>query len=173
MDTNIIKMAKSMKKDLIMITNSYIAGTDIYGCILSIIHEGSDEQFVGSMAELDGKKNPDYYIGPDRTKVVITRLINQVYNITSSLHPIFSADNLKEDVSFNEALNKKMSDGAYVYKLNMQYPMYMFSSLHPVNKSDKISCNIYDLQDRQTYMAHFIICKPKYQIHEYIRYLYL
>lgn len=173
MDNNIIKMVKSMKRDLVMITNSFIAGTDIYCCMLSVIHEGSDEQFVGSIAELNQKKNPDYYIGPERTRYAIRNLMNNAYQITSSYPIIFQIDDLKEDEYFNDAIGRKMADGANPYVLNKKYVMYIFSSLHPINKSDKVGCEIYDLQDNRTYMIHFIISKPKYTIHEYLRYLYL
>ena len=173
MDVEIIKLAKSLKRDLIMITNNYIAGTDIYRCMLSMINEGSTETFAGSMAELNNRNNPDYYIGSERTAQEITGLIKRTFDAIEGRQPVFSVDNLKCDESFNDALSKKMSDGAYTYILNMRYPMYMFSSLHPVNKSDKIKCEIFDIGDNKTYMAHFIIYKPKYMIHEYIRYLYL
>lgn len=172
MDANIIKLAKSMKKDLIVIRNNYIMGTDIYRCTLSIIYEGSTETFSGAVGELEGKGLPDYYIGPERIEAELDGLMKRTFDALSNRNPVYRVDNMKDDESFNDVLKRKMSDGAEIYMFNMQYPMSIFSSLHPVNKSDKLQCEIYDINDG-TYIAHFIIYKPKYQIHEYIRYLYL
>ena len=171
-DKEIIKLAKSMKRDFVVIRNNYMMGTDVYRCTLSIIYEGSPECFSGAVGELEGKNPPDYYIGPQRIEEELDGLMKRTFNALENRLPSFSIDNMKDDDSFINVLNRKMADGADVYIFNTGYPMSIFSSLHPLNKSDKIKCEIYDINDG-TYIAHFIIYKPKYQIHEYIRYLYL
>ena len=171
-DTETLKMIKSMKKDFVVVSPNYIAGTDINRGTLSIIYKNNTETFIGALAELNGKKLPDYYVSPDRIRADVAGLMERTFRYTTSDRLIYHVDNLKENDSFNDVLSRKMTEGANLFYLDNKFPMYIFSSLHPVNKSDKISCDIYYC-DADSYVAHFIIYKPHYEIHEYIRYLYL
>lgn len=171
MEQNIIKMAKSMKKEFIEITPNYIIGTDVNRCTLSIIYEGSSEYFVGTLQELENKKIPDYWIPKD----IVSKELNDIKNRTLPIlntAPLFSIDDLKSSESFMSILDSKMTDGANMCRLTPEYMMYMYSSLHPVNKTDKISCTVFPYDDI-SFISYFIINKKKYQIHEFIRYLYL
>lgn len=172
MEKYIIKMAKSMKKEFVEITPNYIVGTDINRYTLSIIYQGSPDYFIGTIQELEGKtKLPDYWVDHEILKREIYFLKQRTLPILN-VEPVFKCDNLKDDESFVNILSKKTTDGANIYNLNTKHMMYIFSSLHPVNKTDSISCTIYPY-DITSYVAHFVIDKRKYQIHEFIRYLYL
>lgn len=172
MEQELIKMAKSMKKEFIEITPNYIAGTDINRYTLSLIYTGSQEYFIGTINELEGKdKLPDYWIPADILQFEMENLKRRTLPILN-MAPIAKYDNLKNDELFLDILSKKMSDGANIYNLDMKHTMYIFSSLHPINKTDKVSCTIYPYDDK-SYISYFVIDKNKYQIHEFIRYLYL
>lgn len=171
-EPNTLKLIKSMKKDFVVVNKNYIAGTDINRQTLSLIYTDNSETFVGAIAELNGKKLPDYYVSPDRIYVDVMGLMERTFQYTTQDKLLYHIDNIKTDEKFNEIIAKKMVDGASIYYLDNKYPMYIFSSLHPINKSDVVSCDIYYC-DSASYIAHFSINKPSHQIHEYIRYLYL
>lgn len=171
MANDIIKMAKSMKREFIEITNNYISGTDVNRGTFSIIYQGSPDYYIGTLAELEGKKQPDYWKPEEMVKSRLDYLKEQSFLLTSR-DPIMTIDNLKDDESFLDIVSNKAADGANIYGFNKQYLMYTFSSLHPLNKPDVISCSIYPV-DNISYLAQFVINKKKWVIYEYIRYLYL
>lgn len=172
MNLDIIKIAKSMKKEFVEISNSYILGTDVNRCTLSIIYESSPDYYIGTLAELMDKNKPDYWIPEEVLKHNLDGLMSRTFNLVNNTEPIKICDNLKDDEFFLQVLSNKAADGADLYRLDTQHMMYTFSSLHPINKSDRVSCSIYNCDER-SYIANFIIDKKKYKIHEFIRYLYL
>ena len=66
----------------------------------------------------------------------------------------------------------KASNGAVKFLSGVDFLMYLYSSLHPINKPDSVTMNIYRYDDI-SYLAEYIISKKKFVINEYIRYLYL
>lgn len=171
-DSSIIKLAKSMKKEFIEITNSYIIGTDVNRCTMSIIYTKSDEYYIGTMAELEGKKIPDYWMPNDRLKRDIDILMSNCFKVLDRNIVLLKEDNIKENDSFIYSQSMKSSDGASKYAFGLDFIMYTFSSLHPINKPDTVSMTIYEY-DNMSYLAEYKIRKKKYEIIEYIRYLYL
>lgn len=85
---------------------------------------------------------------------------------------LYKHEDLKSIDEFNISLSKKAKDGADLIYID-RFPISLCSGLLPVNKSDKISLEIYDDNVPKTFLAKFIIDKKKYTINKYIRYLYL
>lgn len=167
----VLKMAKSMKREFLELNSSYLIGTDVNRCTMSIIYHGSNEYYIGTLAELEGKKIPDYWIPNDRLKFDIDRLKVNCFHIIDHNKIIYKEDNLKENESFQLVESMKESQGSSIFK-SFNYLMYSFSSLHPLNKPDSISMRLYEY-DNISYLAEFIIQKKNYNINEYVRYLYL
>lgn len=174
MDANIIKIAKSMKRNFIEITPNYICGLDASMSMFSIIYMGGDEYFIGEIGELMGKPSSiEWYI--DSIKAQLTHCRNECVTISTTRTPLAVFDDLKELESFNDVLSLKSADGAKRFVLGEDYKnfiFYTFSSMHPINKSDKVSLKIYPFDDISC-LTEFVIDKKKYQIHEFIRYRYL
>lgn len=179
MNIDIIKIAKSMKKEYINITPKYILGTDINTNTLSIIYTESEEEYLGTIAELEGKGVPEFAecmteeILRGRFAYLLTKIAPIALHQTVSPIEGFECIDISENENFlNTSKNIKAKDGARMFKLNEKYIMSNFSSLHPINKSDKVYLSLYPY-DNISYMSKFVIDKKKYEIHEYIRYLYL
>jgi len=171
MDANIIKMAKSMKRDYIWITPRYILGSDVNLGTLSIIYTNSDEEYLGTMAELDGRSKPDFAecMTPEILINKFRYLLNVVMILTDTPPIIYEKDITSFESFVNTSRNIKAGDGAKMFKYE-EYVMSNFSSLHPLNKSDTIHLSIYSAGEH-SFISEFIIQKKNYQIREYIRYL--
>jgi hypothetical protein len=65
----------------------------------------------------------------------------------------------------------KASDGAMMFGVDNRFLMSSFNSIHPANKTDKVTLIIRDY-DIYSYTAEFIIYKKKdnYQLHEFLRF---
>lgn len=172
MDNNSIKIAKGLKKDFVEITPSYILGTDLNRCTMSIVYEGDEDYYIGTVAELEGKKVPDFWMPADRLKRDINNLKNNCFSILEKRQILLSEKDLKENESFMLAQAMKASNGAVKFLSGADFLMYLYSSLHPINKPDSVTMNIYRYDDI-SYLAEYIISKKKFVINEYIRYLYL
>lgn len=179
MNPDIIKIAKSMKKEYVHITPKYILGTDINTNTLSIIYIESGEEYLGTTAELEGKGVPEF--AECMTEEILRHrfvyLLQKVspialYGLVSPIEGFENIDISENENFLNTSRNIKSKDGAKMFKLNETYIMSNFSSLHPINKSDKVYLSLYPC-DAISFMSKFVIDKKKYEIHEYIRYLYL
>lgn len=179
MNPDIIKIAKSMKKDYIKITPKYILGTDVNTNTLSIIFIETGEEYMGTVAELEGKGVPEFAecmteeILRDRFIYLLAKISPMAFYGTVTPIEGFDCLDISENENFlDTSRNMKAKDGAKMFKLDQTYIMSNFSSLHPVNKSDKVYLTLYPY-DEISFMSKFVINKKKYEIHEYIRYLYL
>lgn len=179
MNPDIIKIAKSMKKEYVHITPKYILGTDINTNTLSIIFMESGEEYLGTIAELEGKGLPEFAecmteeILRNRFTYLLAKMAPIALYQTSSPIDGFECIDISENENFlNTSRNIKAKDGAKMFKFDKKYIMSNFASLHPVNKSDKVYLTLYPY-DSISFISKFVIDKKKYEIHEYIRYLYL
>ena len=86
--------------------------------------------------------------------------------------PSYRVDDLKSNEEFMSIMAMKSWDGQSLFRLNRKYILTIFTGLIPLNKSDKISLDIYDI-DNYSYIAKFIINKGKFVINKYVRYFYL
>lgn len=126
---------------------------------------------------IESNTDPEQYIDTYSIKRIWNNELefkrDYVYNIISSkLVPEYRIADLKADNNFNEIMNKKSGDGASLYRINRKYILTLFTGLLPINKSDKASLDLYDIDDR-SYLARFTICKGKFTVYKYIVYLYI
>ena len=172
MDERIIKLAKSMKREYIYVTPNYILGTDVNLGTLSIIYTNSDEQYLGTMAVLEGRALPDFAecMVPEILLDRFKYLLNVAVKV-SEMTPALREDITNCESFINTSRDLKADDGAKMF-LYDKYIMSNYKSLHPLNKSDKIFMEIYP-GEYNTFLAKFTIFKKGYEIHEYIRYLSL
>ena len=178
MNPDIIKMAKSMKRDYVEITNNYICGLDKSLSLFSIIYQGSnDECYYGDIGSLI-KEIPlqlEDIIEIEKVRPYLNSYKSICMNISNHSEPLLEILDLKEIDGFNEVNSLKTQDGALPLKIEegmKKYILYTFSSIHPLNKSDEISLKIFPY-DNISFLCEFIINKKKYQIHEFIRYRYI
>lgn len=182
---DIIKLARSLKRQFVEITPHYICGSDFPTmCTFSIIYlDGSiqvddDLYFIGPTTDL---VKYDIYLENEyiykRYKPKMDYLRAECVNRENSAKIIFSGDNLVDQdyliPGFENAVRQKAKEGAQI--LNVDYTNMFMSccaAIHPLNKKDIIDLTCYEY-DEISYLAKFIINKKKYCITEYIRFLYL
>lgn len=80
-------------------------------------------------------------------------------------------DNLRDNENFENIISMKASDGASSFILD-NYCMILFSSMLPVNKSDKVSLEIFDYGSN--FISNFKIQKKKdIELYIYIKFIKL
>ncbi len=182
----IIKMAKSLKRQIVEITPHYICGSDSTMSMFSIIY-------------LDGNVQVDpqlYYFGPanslnDYEKYMeseyykfyalayrMRHLMGQCRMVENNQVIIHYDDITKgQDYAISEfvnTINGKAKDGIKISHFDHDDIHFVSTSstMHPINKPDKVSVTAYPYNE-VSYIAKFTIYKKKYTINEYIAFLYL
>ena len=192
----IIKAAKLIKDDIVTLYNGVLYSSDEYNTCLKCIKVNVNPSLNFSLAAKEIKKEflstiTDTEIVLDKDKYLIYCMNNlantnpgiliptnnhivDLYNklMHESTYSIFNRyENIKEDQDFLNILDKKSKDGATMYKKD-KYIMYIFSGLLPINKSDKVNLNIYDIGPY--FISNFEILKKKTEpINVFIRYMHL
>lgn len=181
----IIKMAKSLKRQIVEITPHYICGSDSNMATFSIIYlNGSvsvdnELYYFGATSDLfkydiylqnmylyEMLKGKMAYLRRSCQMAERNRLLFQYNDITIGQQ--YAVNN------FIESINGKAKDGMRLTYLN-DAPEYMMSScstMHPINKTNAVNITGYEYNDI-AYLVRFDINKKNYVIHEYISYLYL
>lgn len=181
----IIKMAKSLKRQIIEITPYYICGSDSSMGMFSIIYLDGNVQvdpelyYFGPVNYLN---NYDFYIENlsftfDMAKIRMKYLMNQCQMVENNKVMIHYDDITKGQTyaipGFVESINGKAKDGISILHFNdSEYFVSTSSTMHPINKPDKVSVTAYPYNEI-SYIAKFTIYKKKYVINEYISLLYL
>lgn len=86
--------------------------------------------------------------------------------------PDYRVDDLKANENFNNIQAQKAADGMSMLRLNKKYILSLYKGLLPVNKADKVSVELYDI-DSYSFLAKFIIDKRKFVINKYLVYFFL
>jgi hypothetical protein len=187
---DIVDIIKSMKTDIVLLTPDKIIGVDSNLSSVKVVNfitnipyyyvftvknlieyissflDQNLQFFPNSIGNLQSIQNMIEYIYAMYQRAIIPNIILQRYN------------NAHLDPEFNKLLTLKSGDGLgrYTDIINMDTNnklfLSIFTGLIPINKSDLLDIEILDI-DLQTFMAHLIIHKKKYDIHEYIKYKYL
>lgn len=182
----IIKMAKSLKRQIVEITPHYICGSDSLMGMFSIIYLDGNVQvdpelyYFGPTSFLG---DYDYYIENesfkfDMLKPKMRYLMAQSQMVENNPVIIYYDDITKgQDYAidnFVDTINGKAKDGMKI--LHFEYDNKHFistsSTMHPINKPDKVSVTAYPYNEI-SYIAKFTIYKKKYVINEYMALLYL
>ena len=192
-----IKMARSLKRQFIVVLNDAIYGTDIGFCTLSVIKTMNDiprpfggfitdilppdkvdkfanehsVEFFSNYIELADGIYFDYISFEDNYRNVLG-LANALNTYTSTHYPVYTNESLIDDKKFMGSLMARVSDGltSQVFSDNRNtFFSQSFNSVHAINKSDKSSLKIYNY-DCMSWLYNFTIKKKGYEIDEYIRY---
>ena len=181
-----LKMIKAMKQKNIYIGEDFICGSDDFYCTFSIIYSDCiEDEFKNTSFLLNdylsylknNEKCPDHILkNPSvlyNMKSLKSKCLSNIYNnkIIMDIEDIRQYKPEK-NYSFDELLKMKSADGMKFYILNQRIMMSTFNTIHPVNKSDKVSLKTYDM-DQISFLSEFIIDKKKFKIQEFIRYRYL
>lgn len=184
MSTDIIKVAKSLKRSMVEITPYYICGSD-YPLLstFSIIYPNgnitipNDTFWFGPTTELgndeDHVRMEEMWVTYHKPKMDYLRA--SVLNMETQ-PPICHIQDIKSgcDITgFMESISQKAKYGAKL--LNIDFTNFFITScsmIHPINKSDSVELILYPY-DEISFLSKFIIKKKKYTINEYIRFLYL
>lgn len=188
-----LKIAKTMKRDLVYVTPTRMLGLDISKCALSIIDIDSDiiTPFAGKTAALLNEKKKETFIIKnaatfmyeykkidddlycnlfDQERIIydIMESYNNLHNQLSSARLIATLPNLHlNDEFLNATYGIRASEG---YKKIIIDGFYFdcFTKMHCISKSDKVSLNIYD-NDPYSYIYEFFVDKKKYVVREYFK----
>ena len=195
--TDAIKMARSLKRQFVVVLNDAIYGTDVNFCTLSqiktindiprpfggyitgiILPEKVDKfasehsvEFLSSYSEIMDGIYFDQIAFDDNFHRVLA-MANTLNLYTSTHYPAYIDDALNTDKEFINSVMSKVSDGlsSYVFANDTaKYVSQSFNSVHAINKSDKVSVKIYNY-DCMSWLYVFTIKKKGYEIEEFIRY---
>ena len=126
------------------------------------------------------EKLKDFYSDVNHDEYIPTQSIEGIkesYILNTFIEPtnnqlIYSIDDLRLIDEFNVAMSKKAKDGITLIYVD-RFPISICPSILPLNKSDKISLEIYNDRILGSFLAKFIIDKKKFVINKYIRYLFI
>lgn len=195
MNNEIMKIARSMKRQIVHINNHFMLGTDEDFFTLSVIETESIilRPFTTTInGYLDESKKEKF--ANDNPQIFLTEYIrldtdlyinswneydlnNKIlYMYNSILHTIsscpigYTESGLEQNKEFMSTVAKlKVDDGMTRYILGGRYLITSFNKVHAINSTDKVSVNVYDI-DLRSFICEFIVDKKKYVIREYIRY---
>lgn len=179
----IIKMTKSLKRAIVEITPHFICGSDSLMNTFSII-------FLNGNVQVDDDL---YYFGPtnlltkydtyQQSKHMFESLqsrmnylrytVQQVVDNNKLLFAFDDITNFDYINGFTESINAKAKDGArFVYPESADYMMSSCTTMHPINKTDKVNLRGWEFTPI-SYLTEYDIIKKKYTIREFISFVYL
>lgn len=181
---DIIKLAKSLKRSIVEVTPHYICGSDSALLYFSIIYIDGSTEVDDELYYLgDSKHLPNYelYMANKHEYENFKPRLDYLRQTCQSIEYntlILKADSINIGQNYvvprlQELLQMKSGDGALMLNADCtNLFMSACSTMHPINKSDVMHISAYELDDI-SFIAKFIIDKGKYNIHEYVRFLYL
>lgn len=93
--------------------------------------------------------------------------IRNIINLDKKINEIIitntntmNVDNVRDNQQFENAIALKSNQGIGLYKVSEKYILSIFKGLLPINKGDKVSLSIYDINDNR-FLTRFIVTKPK------------
>lgn len=192
-----IKIARSMKRAIIHVSDHYMIGLSEDLSVLSTLHCESNipRPFTAKVNDIVTEDNMEkysnsnisvwaneyekitdgLYINTWEEPILYNTIMDKMGKVTMWLSDpylsiAYSVDNLQECEDFMKRVAKlKVDDGMTKYIFDNLYLATNFNKLHAINASDKVSLNIYDI-DAVSYLFEYTINKKKYIIKEYIRY---
>lgn len=188
-----LKIAKTMKRDMVFVTPTRMLGLDVGGCALSVIDIESDicVPFAGKTAALLNEKKKETFIIKNAST-----FLYEYKKIDDDLYcNLFDQEKIMADimVSYNSLqdrlsksrllctlpdlhLNEEFMNATYGIRAAEGYKRIViggyyfdcFTKMHCISKSDKVSLNIYDA-DQYSFIYEFFVDKKKYVVREYFR----
>lgn len=185
----IIDIVRGMKSKVVNIYPDKIIGSDddegSYSLISEVICDTKATRkyrihadilkYINSMDNIDNYNEAlsnlsisSGYVGID---ILEQRYITAL-NMTTRHESDYIVADLKENNDFNEIIAKKAKYGASLLALNNKYVLSIYKGLVPVNKSDKLSLELFDINDTM-FIARFAVNKRKFIINKYVQYLFI
>lgn len=188
------KLASSMKREVLCITNDTLYAADARFSSISIMNLDKNKYPYVLSVPLCYYKNAiintndpiSTYINVvkfgciqiedimfDNNIILYKNLssaLQHVYSYKYNL-PIHQIPDLKIYDNFMEIHNSKAARGGNIINID-NFPIFVSPVLHPLNKSDKISLNIYNI-DNRSFLTEYIIEKKNNTIYEYFRNRYI
>lgn len=188
-----LKIAKTMKRDFVYVTPTRMLGLDIGKCALSVIDTESSiiTSFAGKTAALLNEKKKETFIiknastflyeykkidddlycnmfEQEKIKSDIMESYNRLINHLSHGTLIYSITDLQKNPEFMDNTYGIRADDGYKRFVMDGYYFDCFTKMHCISKSDKVSLNIYDV-DQFSYIYEFFVYKKGYTVKEYFR----
>lgn len=182
----IYDVIKGMKCDIFHIYKDMIIGTDKeYTTLTEVILDTKttkpyeiDKDSINNIVDslkllVDEEINIEIYFNEFSTKSYsITNLESIYLGIALLRIPSMYIEDLRSNNDFIDIIEKKSVEGASMLKLNKKFIITIFKGLLPINKKDKVSLEIYEI-DNYKFLAKYIINKGKFIVYKYISYTYI
>ena len=178
----IIEIAKLLKSDIIYIIGNTIYGTDSN---FTYLKQMTFENTVGINICYEQKLMNDFiklctntitlennslmsnievlYINNENHIRNIVNLNNKINQIVLNNYNNLNVDNARDNQEFENAISLKTAQGIGLYRVSEEYILSIFKGLLPINKKDKTSLSIYDV-DYNRFLTRFVISKPKNKV---------
>lgn len=159
---NCIEIAKTMKCDFAYFDNMCnCIGAD-YGLYVlkELVSSNISEYRPNTFLDIGDIKNSGIY--NLENPVVVNKLIqlnNILKNYILNSNLIYDIPDCRDE-QFEASIQKKTKEGITLYKLDNSIIITLYKGLLPVNKSDKVSLQIYD-NGSNMFVSKFTIRKPK------------
>ncbi len=185
----IYELAKTLKCEIIKISNNCIYGTDCNFAHLKTIIDldklDIDLDIIFYIKDLADLLKNNEFINDSQSIYIFNhlqihyefldsfnKLIENVYFYSIHIPTSYNNKDLKSNEDFIKINEMKSADGIGLLKLSNDYILTMFTGMLPVNKNDKLELLIKDI-DEYRYLTEFIIDKKKFKINAYYMYLFL
>lgn len=178
----IIEIAKLLKSDIIYIIGNTIFGTDSN---FTYLKQMTFENTLGINICYEQKLMNDFiklctntitlennslmsnievlYVNNENHIRNIVNLNNKINQIVLNNHNSMNVDNARDNQEFENAISLKTAQGIGLYRVSEDYILSIFKGLLPINKKDKTSLSIYDV-DYNRFLTRFVISKPKNKV---------
>lgn len=178
----IIEIAKLLKSDIIYIIGNTIYGTDSN---FTYLKQMTFENTLGINICYEQKLMNDFiklctntitlennslmsnievlYVNNENHIRNIVNLNNKINQIVLNNYNNLNVDNARDNQEFENAISLKTAQGIGLYRISEEYILSIFKGLLPINKKDKTSLSIYDV-DYNRFLTRFVISKPKNKV---------
>lgn len=177
------KLAKSLKKDMVMITPHFICGCDspqMSTFSITYLQIPVDENLfycgpVGYMDKYDMYLETEYQYYSVRGRLLDMK--QKCLFVEQSGQVLYQALSILigqeyELPGLSESMAMKAKEGAMMVSNLDRYAMSSCGTLHPVNKKDDMNVTLYAYDD-VSFLAKYDIIKKTHTIYEYMRFLYV
>lgn len=195
MNQEIMKIAKSMKRPIVHVSDRYMLGVDTELYTISTIaidsviprpftttindylDESKKEKYANNHPEIFFTEysmiDEGFYINTWMEKTLYNGVMNTFHNLNTILtnsRLVYTESGLEKNPEFMNTVAKlKVDDGLTRYFIGGKYLITSFNKVHAINATDKVSIEVYDV-DPYSILCKFKVDKKKYIIKEYIRY---
>lgn len=191
---DIMETANVLKSDIVLLYGNSIFGTDIKltyllrtdfnntNNLIMIFNIKDMKDFIKLQSSIDEINiNNSHVYSSNGTSISIfnieyyTRIINMINNVNIIMNNsiLYQNTNLREDLDFEQILQHKTAEGAFMYNIENKFPIFIYNNLLPVNKGDSVSITIFNDTNIRFLSRFDITKKKKVKVEVYIVYRYL